>query len=367
MGITASVLSGALMFGSVIATGDMSLKDEGSYKIIPVPQQEINWNNNANKLNYLSEQGELSYEQIIHAYLNKDFYVEECKAKHCEIFLGNHEDEVVWFNPDENKKLYSVDNKNNINRMYPFVPASEVKKEIINNDNVDNTTTTTNKNNKSLDSNKNKLNNTEPVKDNNSNSNAETSILDNEEYMNQNNNSSNEKADTSEELDNNNVKDDSKSNDKTNEKTVENSAENSAKNDSNRESDTSIGKDTESSLKTANIELSDNNELKEKLLKEGYSLKALYFPKEDTDPLGNSLESFYTVLKNTKIKDIVLLGYASPDGINPKHQINLATKRAEKVEEILKNKKFVIKETYSTLCPIKVDRSICWKVEIFYK
>lgn len=349
MGIVSTVLTGALMYGSVINTGAVDTDKENIYKVIPVPQQEINWNDNANKLNYLSKDGERSYEEIINAYLRRDFYVEECMKEHCK----ENYNELKKI-AEENKKTWSAD-------QVAMNDIQQNKDQL-----VDGTDNLKNKENDKED--KEELKEATELE--------KESLNDSLDYLYEDNNTTTDK-DKTKELDEGLGVDDTLDNSTDNKiEVADNSGlkEKSLSDNSTNSNNKELDKDTVDDHNVIDI-TNFEEEMKKgyhhkkakSLLDKGYVYKTVYFPKEEIDPLGNSLDKFYKSIEDKDINNVIIIGYASPDGKNPEQQIGLANRRSAKMNKILKNKGISVAERYSALCKPVADRSLCWKVDIFYK
>ena len=57
-------------------------------------------------------------------------------------------------------------------------------------------------------------------------------------------------------------------------------------------------------------------------------------------------------------------GFASPDGLNPKMQVDLAYKRMQVVKDALINRGYTVVDELGIVCPKNIERSKCWKTEI---
>ncbi len=57
-------------------------------------------------------------------------------------------------------------------------------------------------------------------------------------------------------------------------------------------------------------------------------------------------------------------GFASPDGLNPKMQVDLAYRRMQVVKDALINRGYTVVDELGIVCPKNIERSKCWKTEI---
>ena len=57
-------------------------------------------------------------------------------------------------------------------------------------------------------------------------------------------------------------------------------------------------------------------------------------------------------------------GFASPDGLDPKMQVDLAYKRMQAVKDELINRGYTVVDELGIVCPKNIERSKCWKTEI---
>ncbi len=57
-------------------------------------------------------------------------------------------------------------------------------------------------------------------------------------------------------------------------------------------------------------------------------------------------------------------GFASPDGLDPKMQVDLAYKRMQAVKDELINRGYTVVDELGIVCPKNIKRSKCWKTEI---
>ena len=57
-------------------------------------------------------------------------------------------------------------------------------------------------------------------------------------------------------------------------------------------------------------------------------------------------------------------GFASPDGLDPKMQVDLAYKRMQAVKDALINRGYTVVDELGIVCPKNIERSKCWKTEI---
>lgn len=120
--------------------------------------------------------------------------------------------------------------------------------------------------------------------------------------------------------------------------------------------------------KLTTLKLSDElNNLKDKdnLLEDGRKKITIKFPIEKSEPISvDELEAFFN-LKKQNIKDISVIGYASPDGPRPKMQETLARQRAEKIVNLLRNKGIKVEDVISIVCHKGIEPSKCWRADVY--
>ncbi len=121
----------------------------------------------------------------------------------------------------------------------------------------------------------------------------------------------------------------------------------------------------------SNLKLSDElNNLKDKdnlleELEDGRKKITIKFPVEKSEPISiDELEAFFN-LKKQNIKDISVIGYASPDGPRPKMQETLARQRAEKIVNLLRNKGIKVEDVISIVCHKGIEPSKCWRADVY--
>ena len=236
--VTTGILSGALLFGQTSSNMDFPKEiDEGTYNLVPVAVQEINWLDNGDKLNRLHTKSYIDDDGMIHLYSTKDY-------------------------------------RDNV-----YASSS------INADNIDS-------------KNYNKENNTDIQTD--------YTIYD-------------------EDMDESNI------------------------------------------FNKNRFMYSDMQYLKEIYKDAGYKHIVINFPVTKDEPYYNSKAEFLNKVHFDEIEHIAVFGFASPDGKIPEMQEDLAEKRKNKILSYIKHEEIFIDNAEHFVCDKSVTRSLCWKVDVFYK
>lgn len=111
-------------------------------------------------------------------------------------------------------------------------------------------------------------------------------------------------------------------------------------------------------------DLLDKSEKIEKL-ENGRKKITIKFPIEKYKPISiEELEAFFN-LKKQNIKEVSVIGYASPDGPRPTMQETLAKKRADKIVNILRDMEVKVEDVISIVCHKGIEPSKCWRADIY--
>ena len=99
----------------------------------------------------------------------------------------------------------------------------------------------------------------------------------------------------------------------------------------------------------------------------GYKHIVVRFPVTKDEPYYRSKLEFLNKVPFDEIENIAVFGFASPDGKIPEMQEDLAEKRKNKILSYIKHEEIFIDNAEHFVCDKSVTRSLCWKVDVFYK
>lgn len=127
------------------------------------------------------------------------------------------------------------------------------------------------------------------------------------------------------------------------------------------------GDSSSDSLGRYGILYSDMQEMIQAYKNAGYNHTVVRFPVTKDEPYNNSISQFLNQVPFDEITHIAVYGYASPDGRIPEMQEALAEKRKDKILSYIENEGISVDNTEYFVCDKSVTRSLCWKVDVFYK
>lgn len=238
--VTAGILSGALLFGQTVSDTEYPKEiDEGTYSLVPVYVQEINWSDNGSKLNMLHTKSYIDDDGILHLY-NTQNHKEE-------LSVSDSLEQNINYNESEN---YNTNDNS--------VQNNDISTDINVNDNK--------------------------------------GMFYRDKFM-----------------------------------------------------------------------YSDMQELERAYKNAGYEHIVVRFPVTKDEPYYRSKLEFLNKVPFDEISDIAVFGFASPDGKIPEMQEDLAEKRKNKILSYIENEGISVDNTEYFVCDKSVTRSLCWKVDVFYK
>lgn len=112
---------------------------------------------------------------------------------------------------------------------------------------------------------------------------------------------------------------------------------------------------------------SDMQEMIQAYKNAGYNHTVVRFPVTKDEPYYTSKAEFLNKVPFDEIEHIAVFGFASPDGKIPEMQEDLAEKRKNKILSYIKHEGIFIDNAEHFVCDKSVTRSLCWKVDVFYK
>lgn len=240
--VTAGILSSALLFGQTVSDTEYPKEiNEGTYSLVPVYVQEINWSDNGSKLNMLHTKSYIDNDGIIHLYNTQNYKEELSVSNSIEQGINNNKNE------NYNKNDNSIQNNN-------------ISADMNINDNK--------------------------------------GMFHRDKFMH-----------------------------------------------------------------------SDMQELEQTYKNAGYKHIIVRFPVTEDEPYYDSKIEFLNQVPFDEINNITVFGFASPDGKIPEMQEALAEKRKNKILSYIKNEGISIDNAkhFHFVCDKSVTRSLCWKVDVFYK
>lgn len=115
------------------------------------------------------------------------------------------------------------------------------------------------------------------------------------------------------------------------------------------------------------ISYQDMQEIERTYKNAGYRHTVMRFPVTKDEPYHDSKSVFFNMIPFDKITHIAVYGFASPDGLIPEMQEALAEKRTNKVLLYLRQEGITADNADYFVCDKSIARSLCWKVDVFYK
>ena len=124
-----------------------------------------------------------------------------------------------------------------------------------------------------------------------------------------------------------------------------------------------------SDVNVKEVFVSDKERVKheKEMLDKGYHKMVLRFPVTKAQPFNNSRNEFLNLFPFDDVSEVVIVGYASPDGKYPDMQIDLASSRARYLEKLILSLGRPVEDVLEYVCDKSIQRSECWRVDIFYK